>query len=83
MHAKITTSGHYSHSGTMQVEPETEPSGMCTGDQEKELTACMREFADWIYKQLEAEYEYLTSDEHVGEYLTELGAVFDEDGDMI
>lgn len=83
MHAKITTSGHYSHSSAMQVEPETEPSGMCTSDQEKELTVCMREFADWIYAQLEAEHEYRTSDERVGEYLAELGAVFDEDGDMI
>lgn len=89
LQAKITTSGRYSHSHTMSVAVEYEPYDVDMPDAfpgisvEEELTACMREFADWIYAQLEAEHDYLTSDESVADWLRGEGAVFDEDGDMI
>ena len=41
----------------------------------------MRDFADWIYKTLEAEHDWLTSDEVVDEALAE--ETFDEDGAVI
>jgi hypothetical protein len=86
---KITAGGHYSHSHSMQFCVEWEPYSVEVEDgfplkhAEEELVSCLRGFADWIYKQLEAEHDYLTGDERVKEYLVELGAVFDEDGDMI
>lgn len=46
-----------------------------------ELLALMRRFADWVYFCLEAEYEYLISDESLDEILSE--HEFDEDGVMI
>lgn len=83
---KIRTSGNYSHSGTMSLECEVydtqgyaeQPLGA-----ETELLAVFREFADWIYGNLEAEYEHLTSDEHLAEQFAEAEIMFDEDGDMI
>lgn len=41
----------------------------------------LRGFMDWIYGQLRAEHDFLTSDENVDGYLTEL--TFDEDGNEI
>lgn len=77
LQAKVTTSGHYSHSRTMNITVEYEPCDVNMPDVfpgisvEDELTACMREFADWIYNQLEAEHDYLTSDKTVQERLTD------------
>lgn len=80
---------HYSHSGCMDAEPRFD------GDDEAELfsqadyahleeqfTSIFRDFADWIYKQLDMENDYLQSDERVDEALeggdtryTESGAI--------
>jgi hypothetical protein len=53
------------------------------GDDALELALrdIIQRFADWIYRQLEAEYEYLTSDGHIYEGLAE--HQFDENGVMI
>ena len=45
-----------------------------------ELTAMMRSFALWIYKRLEAEYEYQMSDECVTENIEANEYEFDEEG---
>ena len=52
-----------------------------TADEEQTLLTLMRRFADWIYKSLENEHDYLTSDEVVTESLADL--LFDEDGTVI
>lgn len=46
-----------------------------------EVKDLLRRFMDWMYGQLEEEYEYLTSDENIDQYLEEL--TFDEDGDEV
>lgn len=85
--ASITTSGNYSHSGTMRVElvvPDDDEDDVDRQPylaMEDDMTRLMRDFADWIYKQLEAEYDYLTSDEYVDERLAEES--FDEDGEIV
>lgn len=48
---------------------------------EDEVSDLLRSFMDWMYDRLEAEHEYLTSDENIDQYLTEL--TFDEDGDEV
>lgn len=83
MHASITTRGGYCHSGTIDVDCRyTTDNPICDDpvddDIEKEVTQLMRDFADWIYGQLRAEHDYLTSDEHIDEYLAE--NTYDEDG---
>lgn len=80
LYARIDTSGHYSHSGTMSADVEGEAPA-CSEEVEKDLLALFRRFADWIYEQLETEHDYLTSDKHINEYLSE--EEFDEDGSVI
>jgi hypothetical protein len=80
-----TTSGRYSHSHTMDIDASL------TGDNytgyestwEDTLRQLLRDLADWLYRQLEAEYEYLTSDEHLDEVLADSDLSFDEDGNII
>lgn len=75
----ITTSGHYSHSNTMNFDfvgfNDTNSDA-----EEAKLTRLLRDFADWIYKQLEKEYEYLMSPECVDERLADDD--FDEFGNL-
>ncbi len=49
-------------------------------DGETVIIESMREFARWIYRSLEREYEYLNSDETVDENIEANGYEFDEDG---
>ncbi|KAB2699348.1 hypothetical protein F9K79_09650 [Ochrobactrum sp. Kaboul] len=48
---------------------------------EDRIKASLRGFMDWIYDQLEAEHEYLTSDQVVDEALADYN--FDEDGELL
>lgn len=64
---KIIARGHYSHSGTMEVE---DPDCYYLWDEACEVRDCLRRFADWIYAQLEKEHDYLVSDECVDESIT-------------
>lgn len=80
----VSTYGRYSHSNTMSATYEYD-ADVVEADSafEDDLLACLREFADWIYEQLEAAFNYLTSDEVVRERLIADKYVFDEDGAMI
>ncbi len=49
----------------------------------EQLTQLMRDFADWIYSRLEAEHDYLTSDEHIDEVLTDYDNEFEESGALL
>lgn len=72
----ITTSGRYSHSGGMEITYDGD-----LDDIEKDLLQLMRDFADWIYKRLDEEYDYLMSDDVVAEQLAD--STFDEHGSVI
>lgn len=77
-------SGHYNHSGCMMVDVErTSPQGADLGATEGQadgITQALRDFADWIYSQLEAEDEYRNADEQVDESILANEYEFDEDG---
>ena len=47
-----------------------------------ELEELLRDFMQWIYRQLEAEYEYQTSDEAIAENFTANETEFDADGNL-
>lgn len=85
--ATISTTGGYCHSGTMDVaidDPNIDDDGRgepAIQAEEESITKLMRDFADWIYNQLENEHDYLTSDEVVDEQLAE--EKFDEAGAVI
>lgn len=87
--ATMKHSGHYYHSGCMSVDVERadgkEVSAGYAGkrDDEEEITQLMRDFADWIYKQLENEYDYVTGEEACTEAIEINEYEFTEDGEMI
>lgn len=79
--ARATHRGYYSHSGCMIVEVwHDDDPYRDIGDAEDVVTQCLRDFADWIYAQLQAEYEYRVSDEVVDESIVSNGYEFNEDG---
>lgn len=78
--------GHYYHSGCMEVTFGIDAFGRDDFDAEldasidQRLTQAMRDFADWIYSQLEKEHDWLTADEQVDESISANEYTFDEDG---
>ena len=73
--AVVKQSGHYMHSRCTDIEVDVDGEDFdhdAFRDVEKDLKEALRDFMDWIYKQLEAEYEYQTSDEAIDEYLKEM-----------
>lgn len=81
LRATCEHSGRYYHSGCMSVAVEhCEDQWRDIGDAEDEITDELRSFADWIYSQLEKEYEYLTSDEQVEDSIIANEYEFHENG---
>jgi len=72
----------YSHSGTMSVDVERYDEKPMTDDAEDTVKECMRDFADWIYSQLENEYDYRTGEEACQEAIEINDYDFTEDGEM-
>lgn len=85
IHAKVRQSGHYMHERctNFTIEFNEHPNGGYwenTIEAENELAETLRDFMKWIYKALEAEYNYQTSDEQIAEYLEGNQIEFLEDG---
>lgn len=81
IHAWSNVRGHYVHSGCMDIEME------CVGDcyalepeVERSVIGNLRQFANWVYKQLEESYEYASSDEAVDESLVANEYTFTAEG---
>lgn len=81
--ASMAHSGHYVHSGCMSVSVEHADDRWRTVSDEADLRELMRDFADWIYSQLQREYDYQTSDEVVDENIRANGYEFTEAGEVI
>jgi len=84
--ATCKQSGRYYHAYSMGVDvsradddSENEPAPISAED-EKELRELLRDFANWIYRTLEKDYEYQTSNEAIDESLTANEYEFTEDG---
>jgi hypothetical protein len=76
----------YCHSSTMQTGwADDDDKYFVIHDEcmkmDKEIEKLLRQYADWIYKNLEAEYDYLMSDECLDVQLE--GLQFDEAGDIV
>ncbi len=52
-----------------------------TADAEDTIAEALREFARWLYRELESEYRYQTSDEAIDETLAINGCTFTADGE--
>jgi len=78
--------GNYYHSGTMgltdlRVALDDAGDLRPTDKEESELLDIMRRLADWMYHQLEEQYDWHFSDECLDGYLQD--ETFDADGDII
>jgi hypothetical protein len=82
--ASISRTGHYYHSHTMRadVEDYTDHYRDVSGA-EKDLLKLFRDFADWIYKNLREEYDFMTSDPVIEEAFDANSATFDVNGNVV
>jgi len=79
--ASISHRGRYYHSGCMDIRvnhDERRP----TDYEEEGIDQVMRDFADWMYRQLESEYEYQMSNEVVDECIRINEYEFNDDGSI-
>ena len=81
--ARTKHSGHYYHSGCMSVDVERQDEKEMTADAEETVKECLRDFADWIYKQLEDEYDYRTGEEACREAIEANDYEFTEKGEIV
>lgn len=72
--------GHCYHSGCMTVDVSRTDVRDVSAEIEEEITRLLRMFADWIYRQLEAEHDYQVSDECVDENIRCNDYEFSENG---
>ena len=82
LYASVSHRGHYQHSGCMSIDVgDNENRYRDLGGADEDITQLLRDFADWIYSSLEAEYDYLTSDEAVEESILANEYEFSEEGE--
>lgn len=70
--ASVKTTGRYSHSGCTEFDvfdnDESESAAYpCTDELRDEFVQLSRDLMDWLYRQLEGEYEYQNADEQIDE----------------
>ena len=82
LRAEVSHRGTYYHAFTMAVSVTRDRSGSAEviGDAEAVITEALRDLANWLYHQLEQEYDHLTSDEAMDETLVVNGYTFTEEG---
>lgn len=82
--ASIKHSGHYyhSHSNIITVDNCYTYQDV-TRQTEDDLSEALRDLMDWLYKTLETEYEYLTSDESIKESAEINEWLFNKSGKLI
>ena len=80
--AAVRHRGRYCHEYSMQIEVERDsPTWQPpTGGAGDAVIEALRDLARWLYRQLEREYEHLTSDETVDEALAVNALTFTADG---
>lgn len=80
--AMVRHSGRYYHEHSVSIDVEAMHDGdrNVPADAEKAVEDALRDFCRWMYRQLEAEYEYQMSDESVDEMLEANAYEFTEEG---
>ena len=71
---------YHEHSMSISVERDSPSNQPMTADAEDSITEALRDLARWLYRQLEREYEYQTSDEIIDEALVANDYTFTETG---
>jgi hypothetical protein len=77
--ASVEHTGRYSHERCTTIDVSRWDENV-TNEQEEGIAGALRDFMRWIYRRLEAEYEYLNSDETIDDNIQANEYTFDEDG---
>lgn len=82
LRAEVTHRGNYYHAFSMAIDVTRDCPALqeLVGNAEAIVIGALRDLANWLYRQLEQEYDYLTSDEAVDETLVANGYTFIEEG---
>ena len=82
LRADVRHRGHYYHEYCMviSVERDSPTYQDMTADAEETVIEALRDLARWLYRQLEREYDHLSSDEAVDESITVNEYTFTEAG---
>ena len=82
LHANVVHRGRYYHEHSMaiSVERDSPTHQEMTADTEETVIGALRDLARWLYRQLEQEYQYLTSNEAVDEAIVANDYTFTEIG---
>ncbi len=82
LRAEASHRGHYYHEYCMAISVERDSPTYqdMTTDAEDIVAEALRDLARWLYRQLEREYDYLSSDDVVDEAITANGYTFTESG---
>ena len=67
--------GNYSHAYSMKIDTE-----YCDYATAEAVSECLRDFANWMYRQLEAEYDYRLSNESIDDGIRANEYTFTDDG---
>lgn len=82
LRASIGHRDRYYHAYSMDISVESD-SPVCqdmTASADEIVIQCLRDLAHWLYRQLEREWDYMTSDECVDEGIAANGYTFTESG---
>lgn len=82
LHAQARHRGRYYHEYCMEIAVEREsPFGQdMTSDAEETVIEALRDLARWLYRQLERDYEYQSSDERIDEAIAANAYTFTKSG---
>ena len=80
--ASFRKTGQYSHAYAMMFDVDRDsPAGQAiAGCTEDDLVTALRDLANWLYRTLEREHKFLTSDENVDEGMSANGYTFTAEG---
>lgn len=80
LEARVKQSGHYSHEHCTEIEVFDADGDYAGATAHVQIADQLRKFMKWIYRQLEAEYDYLNTDEYVDETIKANEYTFTESG---
>jgi len=86
--AKVKHRGHYQHENCTDIDVEmTEDRHgnyrYASSETERQIKEILRSFMRWIYRSLEKDYDYHSSDEFVDENIAANGYEFTSDGERV
>ena len=81
IYANVKHSGHYYHEGCTNIDVLHDEKEI-TAEQEEACIELLRDFMKWIYKMLNADYDYLTSEEAIVETINANEFEFDSQGNL-